>query len=464
VSKQYLIASVMVAAALADASFAKAAPSREVDYVLVPPAPRSDSRAAKVIYLNRCVGGCDVNIGSNRAQTNSSTIPKAPGRLAPFMHGDPAWQEVLSCVRQLYAPYAIEITDVEPADSTAHVEVMVAGSPTELNLETNTLGIAPLTNDCSPQKNVLAFAFANAHAPTAMVDLCATAAHEAGHVFGLDHAFTCRDPMTYLSGCGQKFFLNLELPCGEFDGARPCRCGDSQNSHKKLSRAIDVGTIPAAPMINLVVPAPGAVVSTGFVITAKVEEKRWVSRVELWINGRLWRTAAPGPSIAPVVFYPPADLPGGVLNIEVRAYNDLGVRGTATVTVTKGEACTSPATCLAGQSCQNGGCYFPAATGEIGDSCERNDQCAEQLCQKSVAGEGSVCSSICVIGAGDQCQAGPQPQQCIASNDGFGVCLAPVEDSGGCCQSQNDAGTLWSISGLTAVVGLMMRRRRKRPY
>jgi hypothetical protein len=64
---------------------ALAQPTRGDDIVVVPPQrTRSDARAAKVIFLDRCRGGCAVNTDGNRAQTNSSTIPKGGGTLSEF--------------------------------------------------------------------------------------------------------------------------------------------------------------------------------------------------------------------------------------------------------------------------------------------------------------------------------------------------------------------------------------------
>jgi hypothetical protein len=63
--------------------------------------------------------------------------------------------------------------------------------------------------------------------------LCEAALHEIGHALGLDHAYDCADPMSYLSGCGRKHFQDREVDCGEYE-PRPCESGMSQNSHQHL--------------------------------------------------------------------------------------------------------------------------------------------------------------------------------------------------------------------------------------
>lgn len=461
----------LLASILSFANYAAAAPSaspsapgtatasRADDIVIVPPQEhrRADTRAAKLIYLNRCIGGCAIKTDGNKAQTNSSTIPKMAGTLTEFGFGDAAWNTVVTCVRDLYAPYGVQITDTAPDDATAHVEVMIAGKPAELGLDNNTLGIAPLTSDCSPQRNVIAFAFAGAHQASNLSDLCSTTAHEAGHVFGLDHAFECRDPMTYLTGCGQKYFLNLDLPCGEFMApTRACKCSVKQNSHEKLSQTLDVGTLPTAPKVDIIVPALGATVTEGFVVTSKIVEPRWLSRVELWINGWPYSASRPGASTAPVVLTPPRTLSDGILDIEVRAYDDLGTLGTDTLTVTKGVACTNATMCAAEQICDAGHCRYPTPTGQLGDACDSNDQCVDHLCVGT--SDVTTCSKICVVGRTDQCGE----LACVASADGYGVCTTvAASESGGCCDAGTDNSSGPLLLGLLTL-GLLATRRSQR--
>ncbi|HPH65483.1 MAG TPA: hypothetical protein PLF40_07055 [Kofleriaceae bacterium] len=433
--------------------------SRADDIVIVPPQDhrRSDTRAAKVVYLNRCIGGCAIKTDGNKAQTNSSTIPKMAGTLTEFDFGDAAWNTVVACVRDLYAPYGVQITDTAPDDATAHVEVMVAGKPAQLGLKNDTLGIAPLTSDCSPQRNVLAFAFAGAHQANNLPDLCFTVAHEAGHVYGLDHAFECRDPMTYLTGCGQKHFLNLDLPCGEFVlPTKACKCSLKQNSHEKLTQALDVGTLPSGPIVDIIVPSIGANVASGFVVTSKIAEPRWLSRVELWINGWPYAASRPGASAAPVVLTPPRTLPDGILDLEIRAYDDLGTLGTDTLTVTKGVSCINQTMCAADQICDAGRCRYLPPEGQLGDTCDNNDQCVDHLCVGT--GDVSTCSKICVVGRTDQCG----DLACVASADGYGVCTTvAASESGGCCDAGTDSSSGPLLLGLLTL-GLLATRRSQR--
>jgi MYXO-CTERM domain-containing protein len=90
-------------------------------------------------------------------------------------------------------------------------------------------GVSPFTEDCGVIPNSIVFTFAGVYG-SAYRDICETAAQEVSHSFGLDHEYQCKDPMTYLSGCGDKAFQDNLERCGEYS-ARTCWCGGTtQNS------------------------------------------------------------------------------------------------------------------------------------------------------------------------------------------------------------------------------------------
>ncbi|HLL20517.1 MAG TPA: hypothetical protein VK427_00215, partial [Kofleriaceae bacterium] len=248
--RRILLVLALVAPAVSVAE--RRAPERRA---IVTPVEEFTNRRATishVLYLERCRGGCTVTkANTNDAKQNLSTVPQSAGTktITEFRNrdnqsgaaADQEWAELVQCMREVYSPFDIEITDTKPTSGTYHVAV-VAGFPSELGFGEDILGVAPLASNCSAQDNVMSFSFANAHGPTARVEnLCWTASQESAHAFGLDHAFqfldgrsTCNDPMTYRVDCGgQRFFRNQRAKCGEF-AERPCRCGDTQNSHKKL--------------------------------------------------------------------------------------------------------------------------------------------------------------------------------------------------------------------------------------
>lgn len=427
-----------------------------VDFVVVPPQPaRRSAGLARTIYLNRCAGNCIVGTGENDAATDRSTIARRQGRLAEFPFGEVAWTTLVDCVRRGYEQYDVTVTTEEPAVGESYIEVMVAGSPEDIGFSPETLGIAPLSSDCSPQRNVLAFAFAWPHRFAPITELCATVVHEAGHAYGLDHALQCRDPMSYLTSCGDRQFFNVESRCGEFRKERNCRCGDTQNSHVKLLNTLGASGRP--PSVGEVV-LEDLRVWDGSLILGRLFEARWVRSVELWINGFRWERQ-PHTSVSDFRF-PAPPVSNGILDVEVRVVNDLGGVSKDSFTVTKGAPCESSAACAAPEVCQDGRCMYPAPTGPVGMVCSESSDCASWECF-GLAGQ-KRCSQVCSPGlvASSQC---PADHTCVSTEDPHpGMCwpTAHLPDSGGCTASRAP-GLPMAAFALWAFWGLGLRRRRR---
>jgi hypothetical protein len=435
------------------------------------------AKVSSIIYLRRCEGGCTISSGNNDARNSTSSIPSTPATLTEFAGSDADWGQVVQCMREVYSPYNVTVTDVKPTSGSFH-EAVIAGRAPEVKtmdapngLSDRILGIAPLAADCSAIDNVISFTFANGHDDSAdrLLNICWTAAQESAHAFGLDHEFSfsgnrsaCNDPMTYRVDCGgQKFFRNEVASCGE-DTSRPCRCGGTQNSHLKLLSVFGAGTpITGVPAVSLIEPAAGASV-LGASVAVSAGAKRGVARVDLLFNGFKWADAPgavfraqgqPNPSTYGLLI--PAALPNSIVDVKAIAYDDLGASGESLViTVTRGAACTSASTCALGQKCEAGKCFWDPPVGEIGDSCTYPQFCKSTLCTGTATQQ--ICTQNCIPNTADSCPSG---LSCVAQTANQGVCF--FEDSGGCC-STSDSTTWWAHAGIAALVlGVATRRRRR---
>jgi hypothetical protein len=447
------------------------------------PAPTLDPVAeadpiSHVIYLERCRGGCTVTkSNTNDAKAGLTILPQSPGThtLSEFANkdgvvgaaADGEWNQLVACMREVYSPYDVLITDVKPAEGTYHLAI-VAGFPSEVGFGSDILGVAPLSPSCSALDNVMSFSFANAHPDQLRINnLCWTAAQESAHAFGLDHTFkfldgksTCNDPMTYQVDCGgQRYFRNFAAKCGDFT-EKKCRCGSTQNSHAKLLETFGPGT-PTYGNPSSVITKPTGTDPLDGAITGMAGSKRGVFKVDLLVNGFPWARgkgvdfALGGQPTAEYKLVYPTTLPDGISDFVIRATDDLGAfTDSIAVTRTKGAPCVSADTCAVGQRCDAGRCFWDPPTREVGESCDYEQQCKSLSC---VGTDPRICSEACNPDEENTC---PGALTCSPLAPGEGVCYP--ETGGGCC-SVPGRGMPWPqvvFGGL--VVVLLIRRKRRR--
>jgi hypothetical protein len=493
---------VVVVSALA-ASTAGAEPSRRLSELpagtlvggrlkmaITPPEQFNSSppfEVSNVLYLNRCTGGCDVYGGTmNDARMHISTfIGQGPHVVTEFQNNnhetgaaaDAEWNQVVQCIKEIYSPFNIVVTDVPPAGNANWTEAIIAGTSEDVGLPDEIGGVAPAHTGCEPNDNAMSYSFANndyyfGDPQYRIYEICAVAGQESAHHYGLDHSYeffdgrsACNDPMTYRTDCGgQRFFRNIAARCGEYE-VRECMCGGLQNTHEKIMKAFGPGqTLIPPPTVSITSPAAGATVANGQVVTFDAGSERGVERSELILNGYKWAEvggAAFGadgqPNPAPYNMMFPPGVPDGIIDIEVITYDDLGASTTSeTLTVTKGAPCTSADTCATGQTCSDGKCFWPAPTGELGDDCGYDQFCKSNSCVET--SDGSYCTQDCVVGATDTC---PMGFECLADGTG-GVCI-PQSSGGGCCSVERGGRTPWGHAAFAfGVLALVVRRRRRR--
>lgn len=193
----------------------------------------------RVVYMNR--HGGTFTPGDSNSRTNRSSIVSYTSSIPAWNVSEAGWLEVMDCMRELWAPFDVEITDIDPGD-LPHIESVVAGRPQDVGMQSGIGGVSPF--DCGIIETSIVFTFAQVYG-TNYRNICETAAQEVAHSFGLDHEYMCSDPMTYLYGCGEKSFQDVAAPCGEYS-ARACSCGGSTQNSVELLLAYN-GPRPGDP-------------------------------------------------------------------------------------------------------------------------------------------------------------------------------------------------------------------------
>lgn len=191
----------------------------------------------RIVYLNRDGGQYTKSSLNDSAQNTSSVLDvDTPVTIPPFEGDEQAWQSIISCLSDQLAEYNIRVvTDAAP--TTIHTELVIGGSAQDAQLIDYVDGLAPQRLDCEILEQGIGFVFSQ-HFEADPTRVCWAAAHELGHLLGLDHTLGCAENMSYTPACGQKYFTDQDLSCGEYT-ARDCFCGgQTQNSHQHLLRVL----------------------------------------------------------------------------------------------------------------------------------------------------------------------------------------------------------------------------------
>lgn len=215
---------------------------------------------SRIVYLNK--NGVTLSPGDNDARANRSTVVSAQTAIAGWNVSATNWQATVSCMRELFAAYDVQIVEADPGN-VPHIEAVFGGTPTQIGMDANVAGVSPFTLDCSVIENSVVFTFTNAFVFTPR-EACETMAQEIAHSFGLDHVLLASDPMTYLPYNGNRAFRDQTATCGE-DSAAPRACGingsvcrPTQNSVQLLRERL--GPKISAPPPEVDEPVDGDVV------------------------------------------------------------------------------------------------------------------------------------------------------------------------------------------------------------
>jgi hypothetical protein len=214
------------------------------DFVRI--ARRFDHKPSKTIYLER--NAVDLRPGEDDAAKGISSVlanaSNKPARSKGWTGGDVKWKSLVTCVKTLFAPFDVVVTDERPTNDN-FLMVVVGGKPTDIGVTDghHVSGLAPFNGGVIPRAIVFAFSAVSNNDVHAT---CETVGMEVAHAYGLDHEYHCKDVMTYLSGCGAKTFVDLDAPCGE-SAKRACEGGaTTQNSFQRLVGVLGAASAPVA--------------------------------------------------------------------------------------------------------------------------------------------------------------------------------------------------------------------------
>jgi hypothetical protein len=164
-----------------------------------------------------------------------------------FGGGDRAWNSIVTCVKQQFSPFQIDVVETRPSRGD-FITAVIGGRASQLGLDDrSTNGVGPYDGRVIPNAMVYIFSKVGTGERDTQ-NLCAVTVHEVSHALGLDHTYKCGDVMSYfLDRCGPRHFVDANVPCGE-DHARTCGNGEgNQNSYRQVAAAVGLRRPEADP-------------------------------------------------------------------------------------------------------------------------------------------------------------------------------------------------------------------------
>ena len=397
--------------------------------------------AQRVVYLNRFGATYTIAPGASNSATNMVNRVVAQGNIQtatiPPMATSFNWANIVTCVKKHYETYNLRIVESEPP-SGIYIEGVVGGNGSEVGFRASDgiLGIAATGNVCGISEAGIAFSFSEPHKQIAQPDneLCATIAHEVGHLLALEHEVLAKDVMSYVpfAQSNGKSFVNMASQCGTSPGqATECQCSsDTTNSSGRLTMFVGPRPVETTkPSLGVDAPKNNATVSPVFDLVATASDDQGMGDVRVVVDGvelgnaqletdGKWRIKVSGAPLGPHTFT--------VISRDL-AGNETS--GTLMYTVEKAE---------------------------LGEQCATNDSCTSDLCASAADGS-EFCTQVCDPNASDSC---PGDFSCTAA--GTTAYCVPDPDGGCGCQTSDprDAVGAFAVLGLGALVARRRRRAR----
>jgi hypothetical protein len=412
--------------------------------------PADPNFAGDVLYIN--FTGAVVTFGADNALQNVSsilpfsqqTIPAFNSTInAPLVTSTDAMNAVFDRIRTYFLPYAVTVVRTRPSTGS-YTMVIVGGDHTLVGRNAGVAGVAPLDCDNANKSN-LVYDFSNDQSPDygGVVAVALTAAHEAGHSYGLEHTDNTNDIM-YSVGTSmqtlEQLFTQSFTTTGnysEFNGGvggntRQCGNPDPINNQALLTSAIGTRTPSDAvkPTLTWSFPPPLAQtvplkIPLSFTATDNVK----VARLEVYKNLELIAVLKSAPYTTTLTaqekeqFY-----------LTVEAIDDTANRTVITrafIAESKYPTlCQNQAACPTGRTCTDGFCKLP-----IGPACKSALDCMSNVCKPIQGTTQSVCTAACSdtkpCPAGSVCMS----TQCVSGSGGGdgGVSMPGAKTAGEAC-------------------------------
>ena len=401
----------------------------------------------RTIYLNKNGGTYNVRSGNvtDAATNTASTIASGDGAqhlnaVIPPIDSVFNWPYIVTCVKAHYKPYNVSITETEPI-SGDYVEAVVGGTGASTGWSSNSgiLGVASADNFCGVTEKGIAFSFSTNHIGIAKQDdeLCATIAHEVGHLLALEHEVANADTMSYVpyATAHAKSFTTTDSHCGtDSQTQTSCSCqttaaGEMTDSAKRLTQYVGlrpVETIP--PTLNVDSPGNNNTLPPTFSVVAEATDETAMDQVAVLLNGTMMASSSNPTNTTYTVAL--TNVPPGSYTLEVQAIDLAG-------NITKKDLAVTIALGATGETCVNG-------TDCTGSVCAQNAD-GSQFCTQS-------CDASNSCPDGFACDAVGAQNLCVPSG------------GGGCCSvspSSGPSGALTMLLGL-GVGAVVFRRRRRR--